>query len=165
MSVCFGGSGSDSRQRGSVMAGYWIRLQPELPQYTQYNVPLCSPAACPAHICSWGPSCLEDHNHDKNTPTKITHRATEVHTYTGPAGKTEPTHLATRGETNMKLDKVGKQKARGAQTLSLYFLSSRTSRSIGPSYHKRSQMAATLWCKRRPITLLSLRQETGLPGT
>lgn len=90
VSVCFGGSGSDSRQRGSVMAGYWIRLQPELPQYTQYNVPLCSPAACPAHICSWGPSCLEDHNHDKNTPTKITRRATEVRTHTAPAGKTEP---------------------------------------------------------------------------
>lgn len=117
--VCFGGSGSDSRQRGCVMAGYRIRLQPELPQYTQYNVPLCSPAACPAHICSWGPSCLEDHNHDKNTPTKITHRATEVHTYTAPAGKTEPTHLARRGEANMKLDKVGKQKA-GGHKLSLF---------------------------------------------
>lgn len=48
--VCFGGSSSDSRQRGSVMAGYWIRLQPELPQYAQYNVPLCSPL--PAQLTS-----------------------------------------------------------------------------------------------------------------
>lgn len=41
----WGGSGSDSRPRGSAMAGYWIRLQPELPQYAQYNVALCSPLA------------------------------------------------------------------------------------------------------------------------
>lgn len=119
MCVLVGGSGSDSRQRGSVMAGYWIRLQPVLPQYVQYNVPLCSPAACPAHICSRGPSCLEDHNHDKNTPTKITHGASEVHTHTAWAGKPAPIHLARRGLANMKPDKVGKQTA-GGHKLSLF---------------------------------------------
>lgn len=43
-------------------------------------------AACPAHICSWDPSCLEDHNHDQSTPQKITLGATEVHSH---AAKTE----------------------------------------------------------------------------
>lgn len=122
------------------------------------------PAACPAHICSRGPSCLEDHNHDKNTPTKITHGATEVHTHTAQAGKTAPIHLAGRGVA-YETRQGRKTESQGAQILSLYFLSSPSSRSISLSYHKRSQMVAALWCKRRPITLLSLRQETELPGT
>lgn len=120
MSECFGGSGSDSRQRGSVMAGYWIRLQPELPQYTQYNVPLCSPAACPAHICSWGPSCLEDHNHDKNTPTKITRRATEVRAHTAPAGKTEPDTPRETRRGKYETRQGRKTESRGGHKLSLF---------------------------------------------
>lgn len=56
------GSGSDRRQCGSVAAGSWIRLQPVRPA----QCGALFPAACPAHISSRGPSCLLDHNHDKN---------------------------------------------------------------------------------------------------
>jgi len=80
--VCFGGSGSDSRQRGSVMAGYWIRLQPELPQYAQYNVPLCS-LCCPtsSHLqpgpfLPGGPQSRQKHTRKNNTQG---HRGTHSH--------------------------------------------------------------------------------------
>jgi len=109
--VCFGGSGSDSRQHGSVMAGYWIRLQPELPQYVQYNVLLCSPL--PAQLTSaagalpaWRTTITT-----KTHPQKITHSDAEVHT--AQARKTAPIHLTGRGVAHMKLDKVGKQTAEG----------------------------------------------------
>lgn len=63
--VGFGGSAGDSRQRGSETAGYWIRLQPE-------SSTMCRSVRRPAHICSRGPSCLQDRNQDKNTPREIT---------------------------------------------------------------------------------------------
>lgn len=106
------------------MAGYWIRLQPELPQYTQYNVPLCSPCCLPSsHLqpgpfLPGGPQSRQKHTHKNNTQC---HRGTQSHS--PGRGETAPVHLAGRGVANMKLDKVEKQKARGhKRSLFTFFL-------------------------------------------
>ena len=118
--VLVGGSGSDSRQRGSVMAGYWIRLQPVLPQYAQYNVPLCSPAACPAHICSrgpflpGGPQSRQKHTHKNNTWGL---RGTHSHSL----GRETCTHTPRETRIGKYETRQGrKTDSRGAQTLSLF---------------------------------------------
>lgn len=117
--VCFGGSGSDSRQRGSAMAGHWIRLQPELPQYAQYNVPLCSPL--PDRLTSAAgalPACRTTIT-TKNTPTKLTRRATEVYTRAAQAGK-KCTDTPRKTRTGKYESRQGrKTDCCGAETLSL----------------------------------------------
>lgn len=73
-------SRSDSRQSGSVMAEDWLRLQPELPQYTQYNVLLCS-SGCrgsshlqPGPFLPGGPQSGQKHTPKNNT---VCHRGTQ----------------------------------------------------------------------------------------
>lgn len=153
MCVSSGGAGSDSRQCGSVMAGYWIRLQPVRP----VQCAALFPAACPAHICSRGPSCLQDHNHDKNTPTKKTHRSTEVHTHRAQAGKRAAIHL-TRIQKQTRQENRLATNTSSPSLLSFFFLFPLHQPFL---YHNCSQMAAGLSCKRGSITALSLRQKQG----
>lgn len=114
------------------------------------------------YICSRDPSCLEDHSQDKNTPQKITQSATEGHSQPG-WNSTNVAHKMRSGkyETRQGRKTVSQGGTSALSLHSVFFLLTPLVLFI----HKRSQMAAVLWCKCRSITELPFRQETGLPGT
>lgn len=127
---------SDSRQSGSAMARHGLGLQPELPQYAQYNVLLCYGGCRSSSHLQPGPFLPGGPRSGQNTPQEITQNATEGHSQRGWNG-TSVAH-------EMRIGKYGT--GQGRKTVSRghkcsFFTSSLFSaHSSGLFVHKRSQM-------------------------
>lgn len=133
-------SRNDSRQSGSVMVEDWLRLQPELPQYTQYNVLLCS-SGCrssshlqPGPFLPGGPQSGQKHTPKNNT---VCHRGTQ----SAWVKRHSVAHEMRSGKYETRQGR--KTVSQGAQVLFLYILSF-SAHSSGLFIHKCSQMAAVL---------------------